>query len=173
MHRIRLALVLPALAALLAMAVPVVWSQPPAPPATPTTAATEVKVDVPPPANPEEAAARGVDQKLIALGNPGKDGSEVMANLTHLSDVIGPRLTGSENLKRANEWAAEKMKQYGLSNVHLEPWTIPVGWERGTATARLLEPDTGRTITLAAAGWSPGTKGKVEGDVMIVRAQNK
>lgn len=173
MHRNRLALLVPGVAALLAIAVPVVWSQPPAPPAAPAAPATETKVDVPPPANPEEAAARAIDQKFIELGSPGKDGSEVMRNLTHLSDVIGPRLTGSDNLKRANEWAAEKMKQYGLSNVHLEPWPIPVGWERGTATARLIEPDNGRTITLAAAGWSPGTKGKVEGDVVIVRAQNK
>lgn len=166
-------LVLPAIAMLLAMAVPVVWSQPPAPPAASATTPTETKIDVPPPASPEETAARTVDQKLIELAKPGKDGSGVMANLTHLSDEIGPRLTGSDNLKRANEWAAGKMKEYGLSNVHLEPWTIPVGWERGPATARLLEPNTGRTITLAAAGWSPGTKGKVEGDVVIVRAQNK
>ena len=79
--------------------------------------------------------------------------------------MIGPRLTGSENLKRANEWAAEKMKSYGLSNVHLEPWTIPVGWQRGTATARLIEPDNGRTLTVASMGWTPGTKGPVEGDV--------
>ena len=66
-----------------------------------------------------------------------------MNNLTYLSDQIGPRLTGSANLKRANEWTAEKMKEYGLVNVHLEPWTIPVGWERGTAYARILEPGLG------------------------------
>jgi hypothetical protein len=169
---------LPALTAGLALAVPFVWSQPPASPAVPAqqppAAPPESKVEPPPPpATPEEAAAREIDARLIELAKPGKDGSQVMANLTYLSDVIGPRLTGSDNLKRANEWTAEKMKEYGLSNVHLEPWTIPMAWIRGTATARLLEPDNGRTITLAAAGWSPGTKGKVEGDVVIVRASNK
>src|SRR5438552_16407041 len=171
MRRIRLAVALPALAAALALTVPFVWSQPPAPPPA-APAPTETKVEIPPPATPEEAAARVLDDKLIELAKPGKDGSQVMANLTYLSDVIGPRLTGSENVKRANEWTAEKMREYGLSNVHLEPWEIPVGWERGTATAKLLEPDNGRTITLAAAGWSPGTKGKVEGEVVIIRAQN-
>src|SRR4051812_2648705 len=67
--------------------------------------------------------ALALDQKLIATA---KDSSEVMKNLTHLSDVIGPRLTGSTNLRNANEWAAEVMKSYGLTNVRLEPWTIPL-----------------------------------------------
>ena len=83
-----------------------------------------------------------------------KNGSEVMATLTYLSDIIGPRLTGSPALKRANEWTAERMRSYGLSNVHLEPYTIVAGWERGTAYARIIEPDNGRTLSLAAAGWA-------------------
>ena len=93
-----------------------------------------------------------------------------MANLQYISDVIGPRLTGSANLKRANEYTAEKMKSYGLENVHLEPWSIPVGWERGTATIKMIEPDNGKSLSVAAAGWSPGTKGKVIGDVVVVTA---
>src|SRR5262249_55967491 len=88
-------------------------------------------------------------------------------------DVIGPRLTGSANLKRANEWTAEVMKGYGLSNVKLEPWEIPIAWERGTATMKLIDPDNGRSLTVAAAGWTPGTKGKVVGDVGILQAKNK
>ena len=73
-----------------------------------------------------------------------------MANLTYLSDMIGPRLTGSESLKRANDWTIEKMKSYGLSNVHLEPWTIPTGWERGTAYAKIVEPNNGRSLIVAS-----------------------
>lgn len=112
--------------------------------------------------------AAALDAKLIAAAQAK---SEIMANLSYLSDEIGHRLTGSASLKRANEWAAEKMKSYGLENVHLEAWEIPVAWERGTAYARILEPDNGRTIHLAARGWSPSTKGKVEGEVVIVRAR--
>jgi hypothetical protein len=115
------------------------------------------------------AEALALDQKLIMEA---KTQSEIMSNLTHISDVIGPRLTGSANLKRANEWAAEKMKSYGLTNVQLEPWSIPVGWERGTVTAKLVEPDNGRSLLMCSAGWSPGTKGKITGEVVILEARN-
>jgi hypothetical protein len=94
-------------------------------------------------------------------------------NLEYMSDVIGGRLTGSKNLEKANNWTAEKMKAYGLENVRLEPWEIPVGWERGRATMRVVEPDNGRELLIAAAGWTPGTKGKVTGPVVILKARNK
>jgi hypothetical protein len=113
------------------------------------------------------AKAKALDLKVIA---DAQKGAEVMANLTHLADIIGPRLTGSAALKKANVWAADKMKAYGLVNVHHEPWLMPEGWERGTATGRLLEPDNGRGLTLASYGWHPGTNGKVQGDVVIVLA---
>lgn len=118
--------------------------------------------------SPDAARALELDKKVLAEA---KQGPEVMANLTYLSDMIGPRLTGSPALKRANEWAAAKMKEYGLSNVHQEAWTIPVGWERGHAYGRVIEPDNGRTLALAALGWSPGTPGKVQADVVVVTAK--
>jgi hypothetical protein len=108
-----------------------------------------------------------LDQKVLATAH---EGSQIMSNLTYLSDMIGARLTGSAALKRANEWAAEKMKSYGLSNVHLEPWTIPVGWQRGTATAHVIDPDNGCQLSIASLAWAPGTKGTVEGDVVILKA---
>jgi hypothetical protein len=110
-----------------------------------------------------------LDRKIIA---DAKANSEIMANLGYLSDIIGPRLTGSAALKRANEWTAAKMKSYGLSNVHLEAYTIPMGWERGTVTARLIEPGNGRTLSMASMGWSAGTKGKIQGDVVVLNARN-
>src|SRR5215469_3494372 len=54
-----------------------------------------------------------------------RDHSELMDNLEYLSDRIGPRLTGSPQLKQANDWTAEMFRKYGLSNVHLEAYTIP------------------------------------------------
>src|ERR1051326_1106504 len=83
-----------------------------------------------PPARAAELAA--------AILAESRTSSEIMANLTHLCDEIGPRLTGSPNLKRAGEWAAGKMKQYGLTNVHLESWPLPEGWERGPASAHVI-----------------------------------
>ncbi len=110
-----------------------------------------------------------VDKNLIVAATKG---SELLANLTYLSDVIGPRLTGSAALKKANDWTVERMKSYGLSSVHLEAWSMPEGWQRGSAYARIVEPDNGRTIALASMAWYPGTSGKILGDVVVVNAKN-
>jgi hypothetical protein len=99
--------------------------------------------------------------------------NQIMANLQYLSDVIGPRLTGSRNLERANKWTMEKMESYGLENVRLEPWEIPVGWERGFARMTLIDPNPGRPIMIASSGWTPGTKGKLTGPVVALQARNK
>jgi len=115
------------------------------------------------------AQALALDQKVMA---DARNSSEVLKNLTYLSDDIGARLTGSASLRRANDWTALKMQEYGLSNVHLEPWTIPAAWERGRATARIVEPDNGRTLSVAAMAWTAGTNGKVSGDVVVIKAQN-
>ena len=45
-----------------------------------------------------------------------------MATMSYLTDVIGPRLTGSPNMKRANEWTRDKLAAWGLANAHLEAW---------------------------------------------------
>ena len=116
------------------------------------------------------APASDADRALMAEI---KARSEIMKNLEYLSDQIGGRLTGSANLEKANKWTAAKMKEYGLENVRLDPWEIPYGWERGKAEMRLVEPNTGRTLLIASRGWSPGTKGKVTGDVVILKARNK
>lgn len=98
--------------------------------------------------------------------------SEAMQNLEYLSDEIGPRLTGSPQLKRANEWTAAVMRKYGLVNVHLEPWTIARSWTRGTATARIIAPAE-HALTIASAGWAPGTNGPVRGPVVYFDARKK
>nr|UXE44374.1 hypothetical protein Hi04_10k_c2220_00007 [uncultured bacterium] len=113
-------------------------------------------------------AAVALDKRIIDAAP--KD-TQIMKNLQYLSDQIGPRLTGSESLHRANEWAAEMMKSYGLENVHQEGWEVPTGWERGTAWARVVEPNNGRSLTIASQAWSPGTKGRVVGDVVVIEAR--
>src|SRR5258708_17017325 len=87
--------------------------------------------------------------------------------LTYLTEHIGPRLTGSTNLDAASHWTAEQFKAAGLSNVHLEDWTIANSWTRGPASGRIIAP-TEQMLTLATAGWSPGTKGPVRGPVVAV-----
>lgn len=110
-----------------------------------------------------------IDQTILSEV---RDRSEIMKNLRYISDVIGPRLTGSKGLERANNWTAEVMKSYGLSNVHLEPWEIPIGWERGPASMTILEP-TPKKLTIASAGWSPGTKGKKTATVIYLNVKTR
>jgi Zn-dependent M28 family amino/carboxypeptidase len=101
-----------------------------------------------------------------------RDHSEVMANLEYLSDQIGARVTGSPQLKQANDWTADMFRKYGLTNVHLEPWTIAHSWTRGTARARIVSPSE-HPLTIASAGWSPSTPGAVRGPVVYFDVKTK
>jgi carboxypeptidase Q len=94
------------------------------------------------------------------------DHSEVMANLQHLSDVIGPRLSGSPAMRAANDWTAERFRAYGLTAA-LEPYGFGVTWERGPASMRILAPFT-RLMTGQSWAWTAGTSGKaVAGPVVL------
>jgi carboxypeptidase Q len=101
-----------------------------------------------------------------------REHSQAMENLEYLSDEIGPRLTGSPQLKQANDWTAAKFREYGLTNVKLEPWTIAHAWTRGTARARIVSPAE-QPLTIASAGWSPGTNGVVRGPIVYFDAKTK
>jgi len=117
----------------------------------------------------EATAIASADVKL--LGEI-RDHSEVMQNLEYLSDSIGARLTGSPLTKQANDWTAAKMKEYGLVNVHLEPWTIAHSWTRGTASARIVTPAV-HPLTIASAGWAPGTTVRCAGQSYISMPRRK
>ncbi|HEX2715463.1 MAG TPA: M20/M25/M40 family metallo-hydrolase [Candidatus Acidoferrales bacterium] len=110
-----------------------------------------------------------VDRKIFAEV---KDNNELLANLEYLTDMIGPRLTGTERLLRANYWTMEMFRKYGLSDVHMEPWTIAHAWYRGTARGRIVSPAE-HVLTLHSAGWSPGTPGAMRGRVVYVAAQRE
>ncbi len=84
--------------------------------------------------------------------------SEVMPNLQHLADVIGPRLTGSPAMLRANEWTAAQFRGYGLE-AHLEPWQFGVTWTRGSAEFTIRAPFE-RHLTAESWAWTAGTGGK-------------
>src|SRR5258708_3221353 len=121
------------------------------------------------PPDGDGAAIAAADAKI--LGEI-REHSEVMQSLEYLSDSIGPRLTGSPLTKQANEWTAAKMKEYGLVNVHLEPWTIAHSWTRGAASARIVAPAV-HPLTIASAGWAPSTAGMVRGPVVYFDAKTK
>ena len=121
------------------------------------------------PSPDEKSPFAAADARILAEIN---EHSEIMANLEHLSDDIGPRLTGSPQLHRANEWTRDVFTKYGLANAHLEGWTIARSWTRGAASARIVSP-TEHPLTIAAAGWSPSTPGTVRGPVVYFDAKKK
>jgi hypothetical protein len=86
------------------------------------------------------------------------DHSEVMANLRQMSDIIGPRLSGSAAMRRANDWTAERFRAYGLTAA-LEAYPFGVTWERGPSSLRLITPFS-RAITAHSWAWTVGTGGK-------------
>jgi len=81
--------------------------------------------------------------------------SEVMQNLQYLTDVIGPRLTGSPAARRANDWTLERFRAYGLEG-RLEPWRFGGTWTRGPTRVRLTAPRA-HDVTAASWAWAPGT----------------
>ena len=94
--------------------------------------------------------------------------SQIMEMVGYLSDVIGPRLTGSPNLKRAEEYARDKLRDWGLADAHLESWgPFGRGWSLEGLTVNMLSPSFSPLIAYPKA-WSPGTTGTVRGDVVFL-----
>lgn len=94
--------------------------------------------------------------------------SHIMEYASGLMDGIGPRLTGSPNLKRANEWTRDQFTAMGCANAHLEDWgEFGMGWQQLNAWVRMTSPDTAVFIAQAAP-WSPATKGPVTGPAIWV-----
>jgi carboxypeptidase Q len=88
-----------------------------------------------------------------------------LADLEHLADDIGPRLTGSDRLLRAHAWAESTLTARGFSNVHREGYVFGPSWTRGVASARLLTQN-GASLSIVGLAWGPSTPGPVRGDVM-------
>jgi hypothetical protein len=104
-----------------------------------------------------------------AVMDEGMNRSEVMKNLQYLTDVIGPRLTGSPAARAANDWTARRFQDYGLT-AHLEQWNFGGTWTRGAMWARLVQPRV-HDLVAASWAWSPGTGGKpVRGPVVRINA---
>jgi hypothetical protein len=94
--------------------------------------------------------------------------SHVMDFASALMDGIGPRLTGSPNLHRANAWTRDQLAAMGCSNAHLEDWgEFGMGWQQINTWVRMTMPDTAVFIAQAAP-WSPSTHGAVTGQAIWV-----
>lgn len=109
------------------------------------------------------AAQEPIDQATLArIRDEGLNRSQVGAMFNHLTNVIGPRLTGSPAFKQAVDWAESQLKANGLSNVHQEAWPFGRGWVLKKFVFEMVEP---RYMPLVGypEGWTPSTKGEIIG----------
>jgi hypothetical protein len=117
--------------------------------------------------------ATNLDGDIQRIREEGLNHSQVMKTLSYLTDVIGPRLTGSPNLKHANEWTRDKLTEWGLTNAHLEPWgPFGRGWVLKSYRAEVVEPYFFPVIG-APKAWSPSMKKQVTADVIYIDAQTE
>jgi len=130
--------------------------------AQPTEPASDKKSDAP--------VAHPVSTDPIArIRDEGLNRSEVMATLSHLTDIIGPRLTGSPELRRASEWSRDRFVSWGLTNATLEPWgPFGRGWTLRRFSAQITSPQAIPLIAYPKA-WSPSLgKKALEAEVVHV-----
>src|SRR5215831_10058653 len=121
------------------------------------------------PPRPAQVATVVNDTIVPKLIQEGMQRSHVEPDLEYLTDVIGPRLTGSAGVRRANDWTRQKFLEYGMDHAELEPWKFGVGWTRGPMTLRMTAPQQRQLLGVSWA-WSPGTNGPLAGDVVFMDA---
>lgn len=116
-----------------------------------------------------QPAAENLDLTMYArIRAEGFQHGQVMQFSEALMDGIGPRLTGSPSMAKANAWTRDTLTAIGLSNAHLEDWgEFGMGWQQINTWARMVGPDP-EPLWLQAAPWSPATKGPVTGEVVYV-----
>jgi carboxypeptidase Q len=94
----------------------------------------------------------------------GMDNSQAMRTIHFFTDVYGPRLTGSPNLKAAGDWAVRQMKDWGFDKAQLEPWNFGhPGWVNERASGFITAP-VQDSLVFEVLAWTPGTNGAVRGD---------
>jgi len=103
---------------------------------------------------------------IYKIKDEGLQRSKVMEIESYLTDVYGPRLTGSPNIKEAADWAQKTMKQWGLANVKTEAWPFGRGWQNQRFVANAVTPRAYPLIAYPKA-WTPGTKGAVTGEAVM------
>jgi len=117
----------------------------------------------------DDAPDLGVISKIR---DEGFNHSQVMKTLRHLTDRIGPRLTGTPAMMQANEWTRDQLTEWGLENAHLEGFEFGPGWTWESVDVRMTAPRTDQLHALPIS-WYPGTDGPVTGDVIFAPMKSK
>src|SRR5579864_7729349 len=116
-----------------------------------------------------DAQSQKLDYATIGrIRDEGLSRSQVMDHISWLSDVYGPRVTGSPAIQQASEWAMKKFSEWGLANPHQERWKFGKGWSLVRVNANLIEPQTQPLIAYPKE-WSSGTRGPITAEVVRVQ----
>lgn len=118
------------------------------------------------------SASAAVTDDTTRIIDEGMNYSQVMITAHELMDDIGPRLTNSTNMRRAQDWATRKLTSFGVSNVHREPYDFGRGWDIVHSSVRLVSP---RPIELTAipVAWSPPTNGPLRAPIVVAPMNRK
>ena len=112
-------------------------------------------------------------ETLTRIRYEGFRNSKIMEMASDLTDGIGERLTGSPNMKRANEWARGQLESFGLAHAHLEAWQpFGRGWVNHATSVRMTSPDVVELLAYPKA-WTPGTQGAASGHCVRVKIDEK
>jgi hypothetical protein len=107
-----------------------------------------------------------------AIRDEGLLRSEIEDLAGYLTDVIGPRLTGSPAMYESNVWTAETLRGWGLENVIVEPWgEFGRGWQNLSFSGRIVAPYV-QILNALPVAWTAGTNGMIAGKAMIVKADS-
>jgi hypothetical protein len=110
---------------------------------------------------------------IAQIKEEGFNHSQIMEIMSYLTDVYGPRLTNSPNIKQAAEWTTGKMKEWQLANVHFEPWgPFGKGWSNERFSLQAISPRPFPLIGYAQA-WTPGTNGVVTAEAVWAPIQKE
>jgi len=118
------------------------------------------------------SAAPAATNDTARIIDEGMNRSEVMVTAHELMDDIGPRLTNSTNMRKAQDWAVKKLESYGLSNVHREGYDFGRGWDILHSSVRLVSPRPIDMIAIPVA-WSPPTNGPLRAPVVVAPMNRK
>ncbi|MBV8311858.1 MAG: M20/M25/M40 family metallo-hydrolase [Planctomycetaceae bacterium] len=144
------------------------------PPSKPASnEATKPATEEPAKAEAKAEPAKALTDPIDRIKDEGLNRSQLMTTLSYLTDVIGPRLTGSPNLKRASEWTCQTLTRWGLANAHLEAWgPFGKGWTLKRFSAQVIEPQCIPLIAFPKA-WSPSTDGALAAQVVYFDAKSE
>ena len=109
---------------------------------------------------------------ITRIRDEGLTNSKVMDTVGYLTDVIGPRVTGSPQMKQASEWTRDQLQSWGLANAHLEGWRFGRGWSLERTSVQMVAPSAATLLAVPRA-FTPGTDGPRRARAIKVKIESE